>query len=611
MIKLAEAGERIAATTKKLEKIAIVAEYLKARSPEEAAISAVFLSGRPFPVWEEATLQVGGRALWRIVAELSGNDEAELTAAYRKHGDLGDVAEAVLATAHVGTGAPARPGPARPGGAALSLSDVESKFREIAAARGAAAKAALTRELLSHATPLEAKSIIKIMTGDLRIGLKESLVEEAIAKAFGGTLAEVQRANMLLGDIGETLTLAVANQLGDARMRLFHPLGFMLASPAESAQEALSHFANALVEDKYDGIRAQAHCSGGEVKLFSRTRDEITESFPELPEALTGLPEDAILDGEIVAWSSEETDERPGSSSVAPASPRQSGGRPARREGRAENTGRALPFSMLQQRLGRKQVSEKLMQQVPVAYLVFDVLYAGGELLLERSLLEREKILDALLAAPRKAGGARVASGQSRFEFGGDVAESSTRLIRAPVFQAATPHELDQLFEAAQARGNEGLMIKDPESPYTPGRRGKAWLKLKRELATLDVVVTAVEYGHGKRIGVLSDYTFAVRDGEKLLNIGKAYSGLTDVEIAEMTQWFLEHTLEDQGFRLVVEPKIVMEVAFNNMMESDRHESGYALRFPRIVRLRPDKLPEETDTIERAREIYESQTRKI
>jgi DNA ligase 1 len=574
MIKLSEAGERIAATTKKLEKIAIVAEYLKARTPEEGSVSAVFLSGRPFPVWEEATLQVGGRVLWRIVAELSGKSETELTAAYRQLGDLGAVAGNVM--------------PDRSPDATLTVLQVESKFREIAASRGPALKAAITRELLSQVTPLQAKYIVKIMTGDLRIGLKESLVEEAIAKAFGGTLAEVQRANMLLGDIGETVKLAVAHQLGNAKMRLFHPLGFMLASPAESAEEALSYFQNALVEDKYDGIRAQAHCSGGEVKIFSRTRDEITESFPELPDALAGLPEDTILDGEIVAWSSKTPVEPP--------------------EGSAD--GRALPFSTLQQRLGRKQVSQELMQQVPVAYLVFDVLYAGGELLLERSLLEREKILDALLAAPRKAGDARVASGQAHFEFGGEVGEPNTRVIRAPVFQAATPQELDQMFEAAQARGNEGLMIKDPESPYTPGRRGKAWLKLKRELATLEAVVTAVEYGHGKRIGVLSDYTFAVRDGEGLVNIGKAYSGLTDVEIAEMTQWFLEHTLEDQGFRLIVEPKIVLEVAFNNMMESDRHESGYALRFPRIVRLRPDKLPEEADTIERAREIYESQMKQ-
>ena len=264
MIKLAEACERIAGTTKKLEKIAIVAEYLKARTPEEASVSAVFLSGRPFPVWEETTLQVGGRVLWRIVAELSGKSEAELTAAYRKFGDLGAVAEAVSqrpATAHVGTGAPARPGRAKPGSSSLSVSDVAARFREIAAARGPAAKAALTQDFLSQASPLEAKYIVKIMTGDLRIGLKESLVEEAIAKAYGGTLSEVQRANMLLGDIGETLKLAAAGKLGDAKMRLFHPLGFMLASPAASAEEALSYFENALVEDKYDGIRAQAHCS--------------------------------------------------------------------------------------------------------------------------------------------------------------------------------------------------------------------------------------------------------------------------------------------------------------------------------------------------------------
>jgi DNA ligase-1 len=613
MLKLAEACDRIAGTTKKLEKTAIAAENLKSRTLQEASVSAIFLSGRPFAVWEEATLQVGGRVLWRIVAELSGKTEAELTASYRQHGDLGAVAEAALAvsasTSRVGTGVPARPSRAKPGSARLTIQEVAAAFREISKARGSATKSALAQDLLSQATPLEAKYIIKIMTGDLRIGLKESLVEEAIAKAYGGTLKDVQRANMLLGDIGETLQLAAAGKLAEARMRLFHPLGFMLASPAESAEQALSYFQNALVEDKYDGIRAQAHCSGGEVRIFSRTRDEITESFPELPAALAGLPQDAILDGEIVAWSY-DTPEK-----VAPASRRLSGGRPAYR---AENEtdevhlkpGRALPFSALQQRLGRKQPSERLIQQVPVAYIAFDVLYAGGELLLERSLLERETILDALLAAPRNREAIRRSSpgSQTSLEFGDDSSTPTTQVIRAPVFQASAPQELDQLFDASQARGNEGLMIKDPESSYTPGRRGKSWLKLKRELATLDVVVTAVEYGHGKRIGVLSDYTFAVLDGEKLVNIGKAYSGLTDVEIAEMTRWFLEHKIEDQGFRLIVEPKIVLEVAFNNMMRSDRHESGYALRFPRIARLRPDKLPEQADTIERAKVIYEKQS---
>jgi len=571
MRQLSEICEAIAATTKKLQKTAIVAGFLRSRSTGEAAVSAVFLSGRAFPAWEEATLQVGGSLLWRVVAELSGKNEAALTAAYRRHGDLGAVAGEVLEQ---------RPGQG------VGVLEVERIFREIARVRGPAAKTALVRDLLTRVTPLEAKYIVKIITGDLRIGLKESLVEEAIAKAYGntsvGALQQVQRANMLLGDIGETLQLAVEGRLAEAKMRMFHPLGFMLASPVASAEEGLSYFAEAAVgaavEDKYDGIRAQAHVSDGEVKFFSRTRDEITESFPELPDALAALPQDAILDGEIVAWEY------------------------------AEN--QARPFSVLQQRLGRKKVSDKMLREIPVAYLAFDVLYAGGELLIDRPLRERARLLDELLDRKnlQHRGTRGKAGDQSRLAFD-DEEQLAAHVIRAPVFRATSPEELEELFAAAQARGNEGLMIKDLNSAYLPGKRGKSWLKMKRELAMLDVVVTAVEYGHGKRVGVLSDYTFAVWDANKgkLVNIGKAYSGLTDVEIAEMTQWFLDHTIEDQGFRRTVEPKIVLEVAFNNLMRSERHESGYALRFPRIARLRPDKTADEADGIERVREIYERQ----
>jgi DNA ligase 1 len=588
MQRLAQTCEALAATTKKLQKTALVAEYLKSIPVDRAAESAVFLSGRPFPAWEETTLQVGGSMLWRVVAELAGKNDSDLSAAYRKHGDLGVVAAAVLP---------------QKTGQGLSVLEVSRKFREIAAARGAAAKTALVRDLLERATPLEAKYVIKIMTGDLRIGLKESLVEDAIAKAYGATLAEVQRANMLLGDIGGTLRLAAEGKLAEARLRLFHPLGFMLASPIESAEEGLTYFAEAAVEDKYDGIRAQAHVSDGEVRIFSRTRDEITESFPELPGALAGLPNDVILDGEIVAW------EYPKSTAdtvqIVDEPPSEKG------EERATSLGRARPFNVLQQRLGRKKVSEKMLRENPVAFLAFDVLYANGELLLDRPLRERARILDELLTAERAANHHRITEtqrkGQGKLGFDNEELIDAARVIRAPVFRANSAEDLEELFTAAQARGNEGLMIKDLDSPYLPGKRGKSWLKMKRELATLDVVVTAVEFGHGRRIGVLSDYTFAVWDGDKLVNIGKAYSGLTDAEISEMTQWFLEHTIEDQGFRRIVEPKIVLEVAFNNMMRSDRHDSGYALRFPRIVRLRPDKLPEEADTIKTAKEIFEKQ----
>jgi len=443
------------------------------------------------------------------------------------------------------------------------------------------------------------------MTGDLRIGLKESLVEEAIAKAYGATLGQVQRANMLLGDIGGALRLAGEGRLAEAEMRLFHPLGFMLASPIESAEEGLSYFPDAAVEDKYDGIRAQAHISRGEVRIFSRTRDEITESFPELPPALAGLPQDAVLDGEIVAW--EYPEQREAAKAIVDEPMSETA------EAKASNVGRARPFTALQQRLGRKKVSRKMLRETPVAFLAFDILYADSELMIEKPLRERASILDGLLSLPRQSWNRapdRNSPPQATLAFGSDSGEedlTGASLLRAPVFRAASPDELDQLFVAARARGNEGLMIKDLNSSYSPGKRGKSWLKMKRELATLDVVVTAVEYGHGKRIGVLSDYTFAVWDADRLVNIGKAYSGLTDTEIARMTKWFLDHTTEEQGFRLLVEPKIVLEVAFNNMMESDRHDSGYALRFPRIVRLRPDKSPEDADTIERAREIYQKQ----
>jgi DNA ligase-1 len=568
----AQTADAVAATTKKLEKVRLVAEYFRSRPVDEAAQAAVFLSGRAFPAWEERTLQVGGTLLWRAVGEISGKGEVALTAAYRRHGDLGSAAQDVLE----------RSAPER---SSLSLAELASVFDELARTSAAARKLSLLQDVLRRATAVEAKYVIKIISGDLRIGLRESLVEEAIAKAFDENVKAVQRANMLLGDTRETLRLAAEHKLDQAQMRLFHPIGFMLASPAQDAEEALSYFDRAAVEDKYDGIRAQAHVGGKDdprVRLFSRTLDEISPAFPELPPALRAFPEPLILDGEILAWS--------------------------------PDTAQALPFSELQKRLGRKKVSNDMLRQVPVVYMAFDVLYASGRLLIEKPLEERRKILEQSFESVPKDGFiaehnmvTENPQGSLVFEPAIGTKSGAPRVILAPAVTAESPESLEQIFTAARERGNEGLMIKDVHSPYTPGRRGKSWLKLKKELATLDVVVTAVEWGHGKRNKVLSDYTFAVRDGDELLNVGKAYSGLTDAEIAEMTEWFKAHTIEDQGFRRTVEPKIVLEVAFNNMMRSSRHESGYALRFPRILRLRTDKSVDEIDTLETVKEIFARQ----
>jgi ATP-dependent DNA ligase I len=577
MRQLAEISERVAATTKKNEKVRNVADYFRSQSADEAAIAAIFLSGRIFPAYEEITLQVGGTMLWQVLREISRLSDEEMAAAYRRYGDLGSAAFDILQST-------------APQQSTLTLQQVEREFHRIAETRGAASKASFVRLLLSKATALEAKYLVKIISGDLRIGLRESLVEEAIAKAFDAPYPDVQRANMLLGDIAETLRLASDHRLADARMRMFHPIGFMLASPVQTAGEAFTYFEHAQVEDKYDGIRAQAHVADGEVRLYSRTLDEITDAFPELLDALAAFPEAVILDGEVLAWSLEE--------------------------------GRALPFSQLQKRLGRKKVTASMMRDIPVAYVVFDILYVGVELTIDKTLRERSAMLDDLFlkAAQFPSTRARVARAHMRTPQGSLAFEpeviaepratTQSRVIRAPLTRADSAEHLAQIFEQALERGNEGLMIKDLNSSYAPGRRGRSWLKLKRELATLDVVVTAVEFGHGKRSAVLSDYTFAVRAGEtddRLLNVGKAYSGLTDAEISHMTQWFLEHTIDDQVFRRTVEPKIVLEVAFNAVMKSDRHESGYALRFPRILRLRPDKTAAQIDTLERVSEIYQRQ----
>ena len=570
MQRFAQTCEAIAATTKKLEKTALVRDYLLSCDLETAAQAAVFLSARVFPAYEERTLNVGGSLLSKTITDLAETGDRALSTAYRKYGDLGSAAhDLLLATA--------------PEQSALSVLDVAHSFDQIASAKGTTAKADTVRDLLSKATALEAKYIVKIMTGDLRIGLRESLVEEAIAKAYGDPVADVQRANMLLGDIAATLRLAAHKKLAEARMRLFHPIGFMLATPAESADDAFSEFTHAQVEDKYDGIRAQAHVSNGRVRLFSRTLDDITDSFPELIPSLAAFTEDVILDGEILAW----------------------------------RDAHALPFSQLQQRLGRKRVSESLMRDVPVAYVAFDVLYAANELVIDRPLRERAELLDSLfkelpISVPHPHAqqlGVRVGF-QVTLEFdesAGIEFPEFLRVLRAPIQRADSAAQLDTLFDEAQARGNEGLMIKDLYSTYAPGRRGRSWLKMKRQLATLDVVVTSVEFGHGKRARVLSDYTFAVRDGDQLVNIGKAYNGLTDKEIAEMTEWFMAHTTADHGFSREVEPTVVLEVAFNAIMKSGRHASGYALRFPRILRIRTDKPVSEIDTVESVEKIFSAQ----
>jgi DNA ligase 1 len=549
MERFAATAEAIAAHPAKLEKIALLAEYFRTLDDADLVAATRFFTGTPFAARDPRTLSIGGRTIVEVARRVWRFGDAELGRGYRETGDLGAALGPLVRA----------PRDAMLFGERLTPARLDELFGDIAEASGKHAnrrrEAVLEQVLRAVDDPLVATYVVKIVTGDLRVGLREGLVLDAIARAFDADAAAVRRGAMASGDVGTVALAAKHGSLAELRVDYGTPIGFMLATPIPYGEiykelgDAVWHF-----EDKYDGIRAQAHVRNRSARLFSRRLNDVTASYPEVATALAGISSDAILDGEIVAM----------------------------------RDGRVLPFRLLQARLQRKTIEAALLRDVPIAYVVFDVLAIGDELLLDEPLAARRERL-------------------------ADLFEPGEYLKRAPfeTQSEAAAADVNVRFEAARARGNEGLMLKRADSPYAPGRRGKWWLKLKRELSTLDVVVVAVEWGNGKRANVLSDYTFAVRDDGRLLAIGKAYSGLTDAEIAELTPWFLEHRLPQSHQRekaraheIPVEPKIVLEVAFDIIQESDLHESGFSLRFPRIVRIRDDKPPDEIDTLGRVREIF-------
>jgi DNA ligase-1 len=531
----AETADGIAATASKRAKVQLLGDHLRRLDPERLALATRYFTGRPFPPGDRRSLSVGGAALWAVLRELPGVDDAVLSAIYRRHGDAGDTAAEVLS---------GRAGEVDGGG--LDMLDLDRAFTDIAATSRTADRNALLAGLLARCCPDEGRYVVKLVTGELRIGLREGLVEEAIGVAFDRPAADVARAVMLLSDLGEVACLVARGEDVD-QPRVFSPLRFMLASPIADAVEAVRRLGEDVwVEDKYDGIRCQLHHGGDRVALYSRDLNDITEQFPEVVAAARDIPE-VILDGEVLAF----------------------------------RDGRVLPFADLQKRLGRRRPPAAVVAATPVIYVAWDVLLHGDRSLLDTPLRDRRRLLEDLSLGEGFA--------------------------LAHLDHAVGAGAVDDRFAAARARRNEGLMLKDPASAYTPGRRGLAWLKLKRPLDTLDVVVVGAEWGHGKRRGVLSDVTFAVRaEDESLVTVGKAYTGLTDAEIKQMTALLLDLTLRDNGHYRTVRPLIVLEVAFDAVQKSSRHRSGYALRFPRIARWRHDKPVEEIDTLQRVAGIAAS-----
>lgn len=533
LTRFAEVADAIRAASGKLEKIRLLAEFFRELSDADLYWAALFFTGAAFPPGSGRVVQVGFASLQAATLAVTGAPVEAFGEEYLRWSDVGDTVAALYAdrrTSHE-----------------LSLAALGERFGRLADTPAGAAKTVAVTELFHELSGVEARYVAKILVAELRIGLKEGLVEEAIAKAADVRPAEVRKAHQVIGDIGELAVATRHGRLEALQVQLFTPLKPMLAT-AETSPEVMVQRVGAelWIEDKFDGIRAQAHRSDGRIALFSRDLKDVSAQFPEVVAALERLPGTLILDGELLA----------------------------------HREGTALPFFDLQKRLGRKELTEKVLTAVPVGYFAFDLLYQDGEPLLDHPFRERRARLEALPQLPG---------------------------FYVSPLRVRTAEHLEQEFVIAKTRANEGLMIKDPDSAYVPGRRGMSWLKYKKPLEPLDVVVTGVEYGHGRRRDVLSDYTFAVRDectGE-LVNIGKAYSGLTDAEIAELTEYFKQNTIRSFGRFQLVKPELVIEVAFEAIQQSPRHKSGFALRFPRILRLRTDKTPADINTLEDVRRFYQ------
>ncbi len=538
-------------TSSRLAKIDFLATHLRGlKSEEELRLTAVWLTGEALPRRAgRQAIQIGSATIRQALLLLPGVREERYREISLTQNDIARTARLLLQEIYL------KPEP-------LHLTELAQFFQELINAGGSLERVERLTTRLATLHPMEGETVVKLLTGDLRIGLKESLVEDAIAVAFGASPAEVRYANMLTGEIGETVWLAKQGKLTEASLRPLVPVRCMLASPLERDDaddlpffEKLPFPTPVWLEPKYDGIRAQLHKLGDEVAIFSRDLRSLNREFPELIEATRGLPGNFILDGELIAYAE----------------------------------GRKLGFSDLQKRLGRQLVSEDLFlthpneeASVPLRYIAFDLLWHDQTSLLEASLTERRKKLETLVLCPP-------------FEM-------------IPVHRVSKVSEIEAIFKQSLQQGHEGLIAKDPASHYSPGRRGKSWIKLKGVMPTLDCVVIIAEQGHGRRSDVLSDYTFAVRDetSGELRTLGKAYSGLTDEEIEHLTEHFKRYTLRKERRKHFVEPNVILEIAFDAIRLSPRHDSGLALRFPRIKSIRQDKTIDEIDTLQSAKVLLRS-----
>jgi DNA ligase 1 len=553
MDQLARVCERIAASASRLRKIALLADYFRTLDDAGLLLAVRFLSAGPTSegnadqtlfgpssdAAEKQRLSIGYATIREALEKVVEWDRDTIRLCYQEVGDSGETIGLLLRGHSL----------EKP----LTLAGANEVYQQLFRARLTSRKVELLAETFRTYQPLTMKYFVKVINGNLRIGLMAKMVEEAVALSAGVPTDAISEANNRLGDLAQVAFCARAGTLHAIKTRIFHPMDFMLAKPLDHVDD-LPAPAEWFVEDKYDGIRSQVHMDHGQVKIFSRGMEDVSSGFPEILRGFSRATGGAILDGELLAW----------------------------------REGRALNFNVLQQRIARKRVRASLMLEVPVVFVAYDVLYSERRLMTNEPLETRRAALEELIKELKSR------------------SLEPDSLVLSPQTRLTEPAALEQHFREARARGNEGLVLKRSGTLYEGGKRSGAWMKLKRPFASLDVVVTAAEQGHGRRATVFSDYTFAVRSQNGYVNVGKAYSGLTDAEIKQLTKIFRSSSVERFGRVMLVKPEVVLEVAFDGIQKSSRHKSGFALRFPRIVRWRQDKRPEEVDDLARVESLYES-----
>jgi DNA ligase-1 len=546
----AELSEKLEGTKKRLLMIDLVADLLKKLAAKEVEPAVSMILGRPFPKWSQQTLEVSWVTLSEIIKRMTGVEWNVFMEAFSKTGDIGSATKTVFEESKVKRQATLFE-------RTLTIEEVRRSLEAIAETTGYGSrekKERLIEVLLSLASPLEAKYLVKIFIGEMRTGFYEGLMEQAVSKAFQIPLEVVQKTSMIIGDIGEVAAIAkVEGKEGLLKIgfKVFRPVSLMLAQMADDVAEALKeHEGKTAFEYKLDGARVQIHKLGDEVRIFSRRLTDVTESLPEIVETVREniKAKEAILEGEVIA---------------------------------VDNLGCPIPFQHLMRRFKRVHAIEDMTEKIPVKLYLFDILYLDGESLISVPYLQRRQIL----------------------------AENAGEIPLTKQMVIDKTEEAEQFLKEAIDAGHEGLMAKKLDSPYTPGIRGKRWLKIKLVLEPLDLVIVAAEYGYGRRHEWLSDYYLAARDAEtgEFLTVGKTFKGLTDMEIIEMTRRLRELVIKEEPRRVFVVPKMVVEVTYNEIQKSPKYKCGMALRFARINRIREDKTPEEADTVQRVREIYEKQ----